>query len=555
MELNIRISGSAGQGMATAQDILGIVTTRSGLYAFSVNDVESRIRGGKNFSQMKISHKPIEHVDSGIDILCALSAETLSEYSTSLLPGGKIITSWEHSEAFDFNPSDICTKHGAPKAVGTAGVSFICGLLGFEKEILLQAVKENVPAKVMDSNLNIAEDSFNAAIETGIMEYRLGKSITKNNLWISGNSMLSLGCVAGGVSFMAAYPMSPATSIMTNLSQWSDLTGVVVEQSEDEISAVNMIAGAAYTGARSMTATSGGGFALMVEGVSLLGMIETPAVIVIAQRPGPATGLPTRTMQGDLRMAIHAGHGFFPKVVLAPDSVEDAFQIGRDAFDIAEKYQLPVIILTDQLLQDCYKTVDDFRPEMNNTRHILSGVDLEKIKDYKRFALTESGISSMAVPGDSRHLVVVDSDEHDEYGHLTEKPETATEMVKKRERKLATILDEAWEPQIDMLDENLPMIISWGSTVPVVKQAVEKLRDEGIKVNMMTLRWLWPLSEKMFKPLKSASKTIVVENSVSGEIESVIKEIAKTGIDLSIRKVTGRPFLMDELYAELKKGV
>lgn len=556
MEVNIRISGSAGQGMATAQDILGLACARSGLYAYSVNDVESRIRGGNNFSQLKVSERPVSAVDSFVDILCALSEPTLTEYSEFLSKDGIIISGFSGNKTPVFNPDEMVAKHKMPKASGTAAVAYTCGLLGIDRDILISCMTSVFPEKIREINMTIGLESYDSAVLSGNTTFRVKGADARKKLWISGNAMLSLGAVAGNVSFMSAYPMSPATSIMTNLSQWSSETGIIVEQAEDEISAINMVAGAAYTGARSMTATSGGGFALMVEGVSLLGMIETPAVIVIAQRPGPATGLPTRTMQGDLRMAIHAGHGYFPKVVLAPCGVEDAYEITMKAFDIAEELQVPVIVLTDQHLQDSYKVIENFEPEVSNKRHILTVEELEKITDYKRFALTENGISPMACPGHSKHLVIVDSDEHDEYGHLTEKPEIASAMVEKREKHMQTVIANAIAPVFDGEDSDAPLVMTWGSTTGVVKEAVENLRSAGIKVNMLVFKWLWPLTPEMFvKYMDKARKTIIVENSVSGELESVIREVALRAPDSTIRKVTGRPFNTDELVSSLESEV
>ena len=250
---------------------------------------------------------------------------------------------------------------------------------------------------------------------------------------IGGVEALALGAIASGLKFYAAYPMTPATGIMNYISARAAKFGIIVEQAEDEIAAINMALGASFGGVRAMTGTSGGGFALMVEGISLAAMTETPVVIALGQRPGPATGLPTRTEQGDLQFALYAAHGEFPRVILAPGTPEQAFYAAAKAFDLAEKYQIPVIILFDQYFGDCQWTYDGFDPGRIPYRdYRLRGAAFSDLKYYKRHAFTETGVSPLGVPGDARHVVVTDSDEHDEDGHLVEDAETRRKMVDKR---------------------------------------------------------------------------------------------------------------------------
>jgi 2-oxoglutarate/2-oxoacid ferredoxin oxidoreductase subunit alpha len=291
----------------------------------------------------------------------------------------------------------------------------------------------------------------------------------------------------------------------------------------------------------------------MTEGVSLLGMIEVPAVIVLAQRPGPATGLPTRTAQGDLSLALHAGHGFFPRILLAPRNVSDGFGITASAFDLAERFQIPVFVLTDQHLQDAQCACDPFPIEgLPKTRHVLSVEQLADFKTYLRYEQTESGVSPMAFPGWSRHVVVVDSDEHDEEGHLTESADTAKRMAEKRIRKAKTVEEAAWPLEVEGEAEGCPLIVSFGSTYETLTEARKELENKGRKTAHLHLRMLWPLPERALSDLVArASRLIVVENSAGVELAGLLRAVALRKPDDLIRRMDGRPLEVDELVSKL----
>ncbi len=557
MEVNIRITGSAGQGMATAGDMLGRLASRSGLFCYSYNDAESRIRGGCNYNHIRIADHVVAAPVVHTDILIALSEEGFLANKGSLTEKGFVM-------GLKLRVDDLPYLDLAPllqsniKAAGTAAVAIVAMFLGIDRSAVQEIIEEKFQKKpdTLEINRVVVAKAFEAAslLNDGDGVYTLEQSETDQLRYMSGADALSLGAAAGGVSFMAAYPMSPATSIMTNLAKWADTLGLHMEQAEDEIAAINMVAGAAYGGARALTATSGGGFALMTEGMSLLGMIETPAVIMIAQRPGPATGLPTRQAQGDLRFAIHGGHGFFPKVVLAPRDVGGNFHIGASSFDIAERYQVPVVVLTDQLLQDSKQSLHafDMTPYQNKKRYLLTPQELEQLPTYKRFALTPDGISPMAVPGASRHTVVVDSDEHDEEGHLTESGEVATAMAEKRFRKLDTILEQMWLPVTS--GEGSVAVLTWGSTCATVDEAQHLLKARGKTFLHLQFEWLWPLSkEKLLPLLEGVNQLVVVEHSVWPEFETVLNEVLQRPIDHSIRKFDGRPFDVADVVAKLEE--
>jgi 2-oxoglutarate ferredoxin oxidoreductase subunit alpha len=345
--------------------------------------------------------------------------------------------------------------------------------------------------------------------------------------------------------------MSPATSILEALAGCAAQAGVHLEQAEDEIAAINMVAGASFAGARAMTATSGGGFDLMTEGVSLLGMTEVPAVIVLAQRPGPATGLPTRVAQGDLNLARHAGHGFFPRIILAPKSIPDAFEVTARAFDLAERYQVPVFVLTDQHLIDSRVTCE--APETSNLptgRSFLTSDTLEQLPAYRRYAWSDDGVSPMAMPGKSRHLVYADSDEHTEEGHITETAAAADRMARKRLAKLETIRGAAWACEVEG-DAGRPLVVSWGSTYETVREALTRLKAAGRPFSHLHLRWLWPASADLSASLAKATRVVAVEASVSGELAAFLRETTLREVDTVITRRDGRPFEVEELAERL----
>jgi 2-oxoglutarate ferredoxin oxidoreductase subunit alpha len=344
---------------------------------------------------------------------------------------------------------------------------------------------------------------------------------------------------------------------MEYIASKSEELGLVVVQPEDEISAINMVIGAAFAGARAITATSGSGFALMVESLGLSGITETPIVAVLAQRPAPAVGLPTRTEQGDLQFVLTAAPGEFPRAVLAPANIEDAFWITVKAFNLAEKYQLPVILLTDQHLASSYGTMDRFDPSRVSIDRglLLQDEDIASPGEYKRHHITPSGISPRALPGGSA-LVITDSDEHNEEGHLIEDADTRTQMMLKRLRKLDGMKDEIGPPRTYGPQKAETVLISWGSTYGAMQEAMDILRGEGLDVNLVHLNELWPFpSEAISDVLDQARRSFVVENNATGQLARLIR--SETGKEVTglISKFDGRPFTPALIVQALKKEV
>jgi 2-oxoglutarate ferredoxin oxidoreductase subunit alpha len=350
--------------------------------------------------------------------------------------------------------------------------------------------------------------------------------------------------------------MTPSTGIMVSLAKKARDYGIIVEQAEDEIAAINMALGASFAGVRSMTGSSGGGFALMVEGLSLAAMTETPIVIALAQRPGPATGLPTRTEQGELLFALHAGHGEFPRIIFAPGSPEEAFYLTNKAFDLSQRFQVPVFILTDQYLADTQWTYEKFDPErLVYEDYRLKDIMVEDAREYRRHLFTENGISSFAIPGESERLVVTDSDEHDEEGHLVEDGYIRIKMVQKRyflkKQAIAAHINAPFfygskDPEI--------VIVGWGSTYGIMKEAVDIL-SERKPIAMLHFSEIYPFPGReridYLNVLGKAAKTISIEQNATSQFAQLMK--METGYDFTghINKYDGRPFLVEELVGEI----
>jgi 2-oxoglutarate ferredoxin oxidoreductase subunit alpha len=411
-----------------------------------------------------------------------------------------------------------------------------------------------------ESNFRAASAGYQHAKNTfkGDFEQIMPVPGSKQRMLLNGNESIALGAIAAGCKFMSAYPMTPVTPIMEYLAAKSFDLDLVVVQPEDEISAINMVVGAAFTGTRAMTATSGGGFCLMVEGLSLAGITETPVVVVLGQRAGPAIGLPTRTEQGELLFALHDGHGEFPQAVLAPASVEDAFWSTIKAFNLAERYQIPVIILTDHYLASSYTTTEkyDLEKVKIDRGQLLTKEEVGKLKDYKRHQITDSGISPRVLPLQGKVLVATDSDEHNENGHPVEDAETRERMMLKRLRKLNGLATEISNPRAQQVSGAEITLIGWGSTYGAIKEAVSLLKKEGVEANILHLNEIWPFpSRAVSTALDSTVKNVVIENNATGQLVNLIR--AETGIKVNrnILKFDGRPFSPEYIVRELKKGV
>lgn len=571
MDYTIKIGGEAGQGIQTIGDTLAKVFSRSGFHVFSHQDYESRIRGGHNFYQIRLSDEPITASRDIVDILIAMDKESIIFHEKELSEIGQIVydssllkEKYDKPHFLDVPFIKFSVEISGSKIMANSVVmGVILGMLGMKLDILNNIIEDTFKKKgseVLNANKQAINKGYDYALSQCIRCSFMVPPPNRKLMLIGGNEAIALGAVASGLKFYSAYPMTPSTGIMNYIASKSAEYGIVIEQAEDEIAAINMALGASYAGVRAMTGTSGGGFALMTEGLSLAGITETPLVIALAQRPGPATGLPTRTEQADLNFALYTSHGEFPRVVFAPGSPEQAFYLTNKAFDLAEKYQIQVIILTDQYLADSqwtYEGIDLNKIKYKDYR--LRQDYLEKLQTYKRYKLTENGISSLAIPGESKHLVVTDSDEHDEEGHITEDSKTRVEMVNKRLfKKLPLIKDEISPPLFYGQSEAEVVLTGWGSTYGVIMELVKRL-SKKMKIAMLHFIELYPFPYTnqldYIKILQSAKVSICIENNATGQFARLVKTETGYSFHKTINKYDGRPFTVEELEERVKKEI
>lgn len=560
IDINVKIGGQAGQGIQTVGDLLALVCYKAGLYIMAINDYESRIRGGHNFLQIRISNTPVLAPNHKVNILVSLDEKTRDFYEHELLPDGIVIVNKQGSSdsrnVLNIPFEDLAKKAGGAVMANTVAAGVCLCLLGTPFDLVRQVLTEQFSSKgekMVSNNISAAQMGYEASGGIKSLSEFGWDSATISRPMMEGAAAFALGAIAGDCRFASFYPMSPATNIINHLSALSGKFPVLVEQAEDEIAAVNMVIGASFAGVRSMTATSGGGFCLMTEGLGLAGITETPLVIINAQRPGPATGLPTRTAQADLLFVINASQDEFPRFVFAPGSVDEAFEITARAFELAEKYQVPVIILSDHFFNSSIFVAEkDFKAKNKIEKWIMPGNQINDPAGYKRFARTSSGISPRILPCSGDALVVVTGNEHSEDGHISEAISDRTAMVEKRNAKLSEMLEEIRPPNTFFEDCEI-LLCGWGSTKGAIKEAVEQLRQEGFNVGSAHFSDLWPFPAYSLKKLiKKGKKIVVVEQNSTAQLGRLIREQTGFEYDKAILKYDGRPFYPIEIVEYIK---
>lgn len=553
--INLLIGGAAGQGIDTVTGILERFIKLAGCGILTSRDLMSRVRGGHNFARLRYGAETPPAHDNRLHGLIALNEQSLSLHLKDLAEDGFAIA--DNTVATDdprlirLDTAGIAKAAGNARAGGSAALGAALKLLGFPL-----TVSDATPIFQRFLRKDLVEANIRAALagyEAVSQKFRPQTGPHAEEMLISGAQALSFGAMAAGLQFYSAYPMSPSTTILETLARHAKELGYLVEQAEDEIAAINMALGASYAGARAMTGTSGGGFSLMVEGLGLSGMAEIPLVVVVAQRPGPATGLPTRTEQSDLRFVISAAQGEFPRMVTALRHHEDAFHATVRAFEMAEKYQIPVILLTDQYLQDSTATVplfNAFKSVQAKPAPFTGG------EDYARYRFTPDGLSPRIFPGDRRGFATADSDEHDEQGRIIEDAETRARMMDKRMGKLELLRKELVEP--DFLGEKDAdiLLVGWGSMHGPLQDALQLLSREGrLRAGALVFGDVWPLPDRLLrKHAGKARKVLNVEQNYTGQLGLLIREQTGIQMDGSVlrydgRQLTGRE-IADRVYKE-----
>lgn len=551
-EITLVLGGEAGQGIQTVEQILLWAFKMTGFNVCATKEYMSRVRGGQNSTQIRVSNQRVSAFREHTDLLVALSPGALEHLQdrvsldTVVLGDEKVVA----DVALGLPFSRLAQEVGGPIFANIIAAGAVCSLFQVEADIFNQCLSAMFSRK--------GEEILRKDILAGEKGYQLAESWPKivlekdstlsSQILLNGSEAVALGCMAGGCKFISSYPMTPSTAVQTFLAEHGSEVGLVYEQAEDEIAALNMALGASYAGAPSMVATSGSGFALMTEAVGLSGMMEIPVVIYIGMRPGPAVGLPTRTAQEDLNLALYSGPGEFARAIFAPGQLEDAYQLSQRAFHLADKYQIPVFILSDQYLADLNCNLpEDGLVDVEPEKYLV-----ETEENYQRYQLTPDGISPRGVPGYGRGLVVVDADEHDQEGHITEDLELRTRMVEKRYHKLRMLRDEALAPVLYGEEDCEVLLVGWGSTYHPLEEARRELdRDD---VGVLHFQQLYPLHPDTDKYLEG-KKTLIYENNIQGQLANLLNLEAGVDIQKRVLKYNGMPFSVEEVLRSVREVV
>jgi len=553
MDLNIRIAGEAGQGVLTTGNVLVGALAQTGLYVLSTKSYMSRIRGGLNWFDIRIADEPLFAGRQRADLLVALTDSALDALKGHVTENSVVVHDGSRIEGVIGIDLNAVAKDagGTDIMSNTVAAGCVFGLLGYDIDLLCDFL-ENRFSKDSDTAAKNASCARRGAELIGEQHRGVLRPPAPADApcgVISGAEAIGMSAAASGIKLAASYPMSPSTGVFTVLAAAADEYGIVVEQAESEIAAINMVCGAAYAGAPAMTTTSGGGFALMCEGLSLAGIMELPAVIVLAQRPGPATGLPTRTGQEDLKFAVNGGHGEFARIVIAPGTIEQAHLLTRHAIEMAHKHQTPAIILVDQYLVDMQKNL----PEADNSYRPIDRCVVEAGEGYLRYALTDSGISPRAIPGGAAPIVS-DSDEHTTDGHLTEDLVVRIEQVDKRLRKLDGLLAEALAPERYGPEDAETLLICWGSAYGPAREAVDLINKQGGAVASLHFAQPHPLNiEAARRAIGSPERIVCVEGNATGQFASILRQAGVIGQCDLMSRYDGLPFTGEEIARRLDK--
>lgn len=576
--LAIGIGGAAGQGVATPGDIFAKIFSRRGLNLNAYNAYQSIIRGGHTFLTIRAGVEKVTNMGDRIDLLIPLNQDSMDRHLKLLRAGAACLYNVDSikpgpaADGVQLCPLpvselvDITRNKVAQNTIAIGAGVHMMGI-GFQAlETVLQEQFKKKGDSVVGENLSVARAGYDyAAAHFTAFPNPLPKSEHRYAI-LSGNVAMAMGGAAAGVKFYCAYPMSPSTGVLHWMAAHARKAGIMVRQVEDEIGVVNMAIGAAHAGVRSMCATSGGGFALMSEGLGMSAMMETPVVVIDCQRAGPSTGVPTKTEQGDLWQMLGAAFGDYPRVIAAPLDIGDCFKLIPEIYNIADRFQCPGLVLCDLLLSEGRLSVEpkdlDFNPPIDRGELITcsnkapSGVPENGF--YKRYKITESGVSPRAVPGVPGHVHTAATDEHMEDGVLISdeftNPIKRREMMEKRMRKVGGIEAAVSPPVLSGPRDAHVTLIGWGSTKGVIEEACEILGEQGISANQLQIRWLVPLhGEAILEILKGSRHTIVVENNYSGQFARYLRSETSFVPNGHIRKYDGEPFMPHHIVEAVKE--
>jgi 2-oxoglutarate ferredoxin oxidoreductase subunit alpha len=570
----IGIGGSAGQGVATPGDIFAKIFSRRGLHLNAYNAYQSIIRGGHTFLTIRTGPEKVTNMGDRIDLLIPLNQDTMDRHLRLLGDGAAciynadIIKPGVPASGVQMCPLPVSQLADITRnkvAQNTLAIGAGLSMMGINFSALESVLSEQFKKKgeaVVAENLGIARTGYDYAASK-FKPFALPLPTTENRYAVlSGNVAMAMGGAAAGVKFYCAYPMSPSTGVLHWMAAHARKADIMVRQVEDEIGVVNMAIGASHAGVRAMCATSGGGFALMSEGLGMSAMMETPVVVINCQRAGPSTGVPTKTEQGDLWQMLGAAFGDYPRVIAAPLDIRDCFALIPEIFDIADRFQCPGLVLCDLLLSEGRLSLDpkdlDFNRKIDRGELITTANGPVGNGTYKRYRITESGISPRSIPGVPGYIHTAATDEHDEDGVLISdeftNPVKRRAMMEKRMRKMVGIEAAVSPPALRGPRNSDVTLIGWGSTNGVIEEACEILTEQGISANQLQIRWLVPLrGEAILEVLRGSQHTIIVENNYSGQFARYLRSETSFVPNGHIRKYDGEPFMPHHIVEAVKE--
>lgn len=555
----LKIGGQAGQGVKSTGLMFAKIATRSGLNIYTYTEYPSLIRGGHNLMQINASLEEVTAPATTCDLLVAFDQETIDRHHSELVDGGGILFDQEKefnttkvSKKINLYPVPLSQLAGQDLLSNSVALGVVVALLGANFSVLQDLIGEEFAvkgAKIIAGNKKAARAGFDFAKEhfSGQVKQTLnfqGEKAVK--VIVNGNEAMALGAIAAGMQFASIYPMTPITGMLQVFASYQEKFNFIYQQPEDEIAAINMAVGSSFAGARSLVATSGGGFCLMTEGYGLAAMAEIPLVVVLGMRPGPATGLPTWSDQGDLGFVLHAHQGDFPQIVLAAGDAQEAFFLTMEAFNLADKYQTPVVVLVDKNICENDQSFPLF--DVSTIKFNRGKLITKKKSSYQRFVLEADGISERTFPG-TGNFFIANSYEHDVIGFSSDEVDDRNQQMKKRMTKLETCAKvDMPKPQVFGPKDADLTLVSWGSNKGSILEAIKNFPN----VNFLYLSWMNPFpAEAVREILKNSRHLVDIECNYIGQLAELIRD--KTGIDISdkILKVDGRPFFPKEIEEEI----
>ncbi|MDM5338144.1 2-oxoacid:acceptor oxidoreductase subunit alpha [Fictibacillus enclensis] len=575
-QLSWKVGGQQGEGIDSTGEIFAMALNRLGYYLYSYRHFSSRIKGGHTNNKIRVSTKQTRSISDDLDILVAFDQETIDVNIHEMRDGGVVIGDAKFNPVvpegskvrlFSVPFTEIANELGTSLMKNMVAIGATSAVLDLPAEAYTEVVEEiflRKGAKVVEKNMEAIRRGaayFTEAAGGPLAGFQLNKADGQKRMFMIGNDAIALGFVAGGVRFMSAYPITPASEIMEYLIKKLPQFGGTVIQTEDEIAAATMAIGANYAGVRTVTSSAGPGLSLMMESIGLAGMTETPLVIVDTQRGGPSTGLPTKQEQSDLMAMIYGTHGEIPKVVMAPSTAEEAFYDAVEALNIAEEYQCPVILLTDLQLSLGKQSVEplDFGKVEIRRGALDLNAELPEVEGgyFKRYEVTESGVSPRVIPGMKNGIHHVTGVEHDETGKPSEVAANRLKQMDKRLRKLKNLTFNTPVVKYTPNEEADLLLVGFNSTRGVIEEIIPLLEAEGLKVNHAHLRLIHPFPLKEMKELvDSAKKVAVIENNATGQLANILKMNLGSHEKIeSILKYDGNPFLPSEVFNKCKELV